>query len=282
MKIAVNFSEALLDLLNQEPELPIDYIKVPTMSLPASLIQFEKGILHRKLLPHLAQPGVLSLNHLDPGQRFNQELIAKIICHTNPPYLSTHLDAKAEYFPEMLQYQHTLHSFVKTEVSLRTLETLKLIKSELLLPIVLENFPYYAWGIHYRIVSEPEFISWICYTSDCDFLLDIAHARCSAWHLRIKPVDYLKQLPLNRLREIHLAGTWLRPEGLIDAHTVLEEEDYQLLSLVLEQCEPEIITLEYGGMANEIVDHNGKRYPVNRNNPDELRTMIYRMAQLIQ
>lgn len=281
MKIAVNFSEALLDLLNQEPELPIDYIKAPTMSLPGSLIQFRKGILHRKLLPHLAQPGVLSLNHLDPNQRFNQDLITEIICHTNPPYLSTHLEAKAEYFPELIQYQHMPHPLVETEVSVRTLETLQLIKSKLSLPIVLENFPYYAWGIHYRIVSEPDFILWVCQNSDCDFLLDIAHARCSAWHLHVNIVDYLKQLPLNRLREIHLAGTWLRPEGLVDAHTVLEEEDYELLSFVLEQYEPEIITLEYGGMANEIVDHKGKRYPIDRNNPEELRTMIYRVSQMI-
>jgi uncharacterized protein (UPF0276 family) len=281
MKLAVNFSEALLYLLRKNPNLPVDYIKVPTYPFPESFAQFETGEKYRRLLPHPAQPGVLDLGHPLPEQRFNRDLIREVIRRTASPYLSTHLEARTEHFPEYFQYQHRNHPTVSQALKERFLTAIATVKTETGLPLILENFPYYTTLAHFRTGSEPDFISAICQEGDCGFLLDIAHARCSAWHMRREAESYIMALPLSRLREIHLAGVREESYGMRDTHTALDETDYSLLVKVLSRATPEIVTLEYGGMPERIRGIDGNFEPIYRNDPDELERMIFRIRENI-
>ena len=61
----------------------------------------------------------------------------------------------------------------------------------------------------------------------------------------ISPVEYLKQLPLHKVRQIHLSGPRPRSGYLYDAHEAMGEEDYALLEWALGQTDPEVVTLEY-------------------------------------
>ena len=102
-----------------------------------------------------------------------------------------------------------------------------------------------AAGHHYLV--DPAFISQVVQEADCHFLLDLAHARVSAW-MRGQPVrDYVQELPLDRLVEIHVSGP--RPAAsdgrLVDAHESLQEKDYALLEWVLNLTRPMAISLEY-------------------------------------
>ncbi|HEY8464890.1 MAG TPA: DUF692 family multinuclear iron-containing protein [Bacillota bacterium] len=282
LKLAVNFSESLLNLLQQNPGIPVDYIKVPTIPFPDCFSQFEQGEKWRKLLPHPAQPGVIALGHPQPQQQFNPELVGEIIRRTNPSYLSTHLEAQVAYFPEFRQLQHINHPELKQVMLKRFLTAIKKVKATTGLPLILENFPYYLWLNHFRTAAEPQFIAELCTAGDCGLLLDIAHARCSAASLGWDDQDYIFALPLERLREVHLAGVGKCEYGICDTHTALEDWDYQLLQAVLERAKPEIITLEYGGMPEQIRDLNGKLRPVSRNCQSELETMIFRLRELIE
>jgi uncharacterized protein (UPF0276 family) len=281
MKLAVNFSGALLQLLEKDPDLPVDYIKVPTRPFPASFSQFETGGGYRRLLPHTAQTGVLALGHHLPEQRFNGELVREIIQRTVPPYLSTHLEARTDYFPEYVQYQHQNHPGLHQAMKERFLPAIDLVKAATGLPLILENFPYYTARAHYRAGSEPDFIREICVEGDCGFLLDIAHARCSAWHMGRTAESYIKALPLSRLREIHLSGTREDSHGLRDTHTELEEIDYSILEKILSRATPDIVTIEYGGMPERIERIEGGFEPIHRNNPLELERMIRRLRRII-
>jgi uncharacterized protein (UPF0276 family) len=281
MKLAVNFSGALLQLLQNDPDLPVDYIKVPTCPFPASFSQFETGGKYRRLLPHPAQTGVLALGHHLPEQRFNGELVREVIRRTAPPYLSTHLEARTDYFPEYIQYQHQNHPGLRQAIKERFLTAIAAVKAETGLPLILENFPYYTALVHYRSGSEPDFIREICAEGDCGFLLDIAHARCSAWHMRREAESYIAALPLSRLREIHLSGVREESHGLRDTHTEMVERDYSLLEQVLTRATPDIVTIEYGGMPERIQRIDGGFEPINRNNPVELERMIRRVRRII-
>jgi uncharacterized protein (UPF0276 family) len=56
----------------------------------------------------------------------------------------------------------------------------------------------------------------------------------------------LARLPLERIVEIQLSAPSLLEDGcLMDAHDPLREEDYYLLSHLLERCTPQVATLEY-------------------------------------
>lgn len=281
MKLAVNFSSALLGLLQENPDLPVDYIKVPTIPFPQAFDQFEQGAKFRKLLPHPAQAGVLCLGHHQFDQCYNPEIITEIIERTQPQYLSTHLEVKVEYFPELRQFKRQDNPVVREGLRKRFLEAIRTVKEETGLPLVVENFPYYKWGRHFQTGAEPDFIAEICEAGDCGFLLDIAHARCSAWHLNRDWKEYLFQLPLHRLREIHLAGTQMREEGMRDTHTVLEDEDYRILHMVLAKNKPEIISIEYGGMPDRLLNLKKEYDYVWRNNPVELAEMINRVNDII-
>lgn len=277
MKLAVNYSEALLSLFAEDPNLQVDFVKVPTIPFPDCFSQFEQGRIFRSLLPHPAQPGVISLGHSSPQQQFNQELVAKIIELAEPPYLSTHLGAELHFFP---QFQGELHRFdpgLKEEMLTRFLTNIELVKKTTGLPLVLENVPYYLWGRNYKIGSDPSFISEVCEAGDCGFLLDIAHARCSAWSFGVPIEQYLDSLPLARLVEIHLAGVTQRVEGVLDTHTKLTDEDYRLLEYILAKTTPETITIEYGGMPDRIINTKGESEAIRRNDPLELKAMLNRV-----
>jgi len=283
MKLTVNFSEMLLKILKKQPDLPIDYIKVPTIPFPECWTQFKRGIENRPILPHPAQPGVLALGHPEREERFNWEIIQAIIDQTDPPYLSTHLEARVEYFPEFSQLQQQVDPKLQEALEARFVEAALEVKRFIKRPLILENFPYYSWWRHYRVASEPDFIREVCKRADCNFLLDIAHARCSAWYLKLDPLEYLKALPLERLQEIHLSGIIMRPEGMRDSHTPLDEIGYQLLDEVLKLAKPEMLTIEYGGMPDRIaISLQDEFEPLDRNQPEALLEMIRRVRGMIK
>lgn len=280
MKLAVNYSAILLQLLQSNPDLPVDFVKVPTIPFPDCWEQFHKGITYKSILPHPAQPGVLSLGNPRPEQAFHHEIIRKVLDFARPSYLSTHLEADLEYFPDFSDSKDRYDPALRSVMAGRFLQAISDVKQFIGIPLVVENFPYYTWWRHYKMGSDPEFINEICESGDCGFLLDISHARCSAWYFHMDIRDYLAALPLKRVREIHLAGSILRPEGLRDAHTALTSSDYQLLMEILRRTDPEIVTLEYGGMPDKIQNLDGSFEPLHRNDPLELRTMIDRLAEL--
>lgn len=283
MKLAVNYSDILMTLLDQDPGLPVDYIKVPTIPFPECWLQFERGGTRRKLLPHPSQSGVLALGRTEPIEQFNFDMIQKIMQLTHPPYLSTHIEARVDYFPEYREYQHQDHPRIQSVLREHFLKTINRFKETMKIPLVIENFPYYNWWRHFQTGSMPQFLTELCEAADLGFLLDIAHARCTAWHLKTDIYDYLGALPLHRLREIHLAGTQLRPrEGLRDTHTVIDETDYELLRYILKKTNPNIITIEYGGMPERIRGLNEEYEPISRNNIHELTRTIERVLEIIK
>jgi uncharacterized protein len=284
MKIAVNYSTALLSLLAKDPNLGIDYIKAPTSPFPDCWHQFENLEFNYARLPHLAQMGVIFLGHPDPQQRFNVQTVMKVLQNTNPPYLSTHLEARTEFFPpELKEYQHQNHPLVQKALKAHFLAAIKEVKAQIHLPLIVENYPYYTWWRHFRWGSEPQFIQEICRESECGFLIDIAHARCSAWHMQRDFMDYINELPLDCLREIHLGGVQLRSaEGLRDTHTALNEADYQILEYLLAKTHPDTITIEYGGLPDTILNLEQKYEPIIRNSPQELEQMITRVQALVK
>jgi hypothetical protein len=279
MKLAVNFSDALLALLKENPDLPIDYIKVPTEPFPACFEQYFVGKTFRPLLSHVNQPDVLDLLHIDKEKRINIPLLTKILELSSPLHLSTHVNSKIDYFPEFAPSQHWNDPKLADSIKTRFLEAVRIYQANFQVPLIIENFPYYSFAYECRIGSEPEFISELCMAADCGFLLDISHARVSADFLKMDVLQYLDLLPLQLTKEIHVSGT-LKFEGagfLWDAHTELEKFDYDLINYVLQKADPVIITIEYGGFPNYQKNLEGDYLILNRNDTGQLTNMINRL-----
>jgi uncharacterized protein (UPF0276 family) len=143
MKLAVNYSDALISLIQSDPELPVDMIKVPTEPFPGSWRQFEHGKQFRPLLPHLAQVGIIALGHPNPKLRFNEPAVLRALKEGCSTYLSTHLEAKVDYFPELSDYQHQLDFSIAEHLREHYRKVIREVKACLRIPLVIENFPYY-------------------------------------------------------------------------------------------------------------------------------------------
>ena len=111
-------------------------------------------------------------------------------------------------------------------------------------PLILENLDYCPGGA-YEHICEPDFIAAVLNETDAGLLLDLAHARVSAARLGLPIEDYLGQLPLERVRQLHISGPRSRDGVLFDAHESLLDEDYALLEWVLRRTQPLALTLEY-------------------------------------
>ena len=67
-------------------------------------------------------------------------------------------------------------------------------------------------------MTEWEFLAEMCRRSGCDLLLDVNNIHVSAANHGFSAADYIAAVPMDRVRQIHLAGHTARGNLLIDTH----------------------------------------------------------------
>jgi uncharacterized protein (UPF0276 family) len=122
--------------------------------------------------------------------------------------------------------------------------------------VVLENCPW-STRPEYRIpaaVLRADVIAETVRRSGCSLLLDIAHALLASKWLGQDVHDYLKSLPWETLKEIHVSGTRQLTNGLWTDHFSMRDEDWQVTQWVFDRIHqgdwprPEMVSFEYGGV----------------------------------
>jgi uncharacterized protein (UPF0276 family) len=83
--------------------------------------------------------------------------------------------------------------------------------------ILLENVSSYLNYASSRL-SEWEFLSEVAARADCSLLLDVNNIYVSSVNHGFDPNDYLRALPRERIRQVHLAGHSNHGNHLIDTH----------------------------------------------------------------
>lgn len=79
--------------------------------------------------------------------------------------------------------------------------------------ILIENLDYHPTGA-YEHICEPGFISKIAEYAGCPILLDVAHTIISSHHLGIKAIDFVKEVGVDNIYEVHVnspmyeSGQW--------------------------------------------------------------------------
>jgi uncharacterized protein (UPF0276 family) len=124
------------------------------------------------------------------------------------------------------------------------IKDVKYFSVKCILRLILENMPS-TLPNKYNFQSDPERLTHILETTDCDLLLDLPHAQIAANRFGMDVHKYLECLPLQRTRQIHVSGTRYRNGHHYDAHEPLQEHDYDLLEWTLMRTTPEVVTLEY-------------------------------------
>ena len=104
--------------------------------------------------------------------------------------------------------------------------------------LLIENLSPY---VQFRdsTMQEWHFLAELAERADCDLLLDINNVVVNAHNHGFDPLDYLKALPADRIREIHLAGYERREDFLFDTHGHPVQADvWELYSQALERFGP--------------------------------------------
>ena len=83
--------------------------------------------------------------------------------------------------------------------------------------LLLENPSAYL-GFSQSEMPEWEFLSELCARTGCGLLLDVNNVYVSARNLGFDPADYIAHFPLDRVRQIHIAGHSQGEDLLIDTH----------------------------------------------------------------
>jgi uncharacterized protein (UPF0276 family) len=118
--------------------------------------------------------------------------------------------------------QHNYHDLLPLPYNEETLnhfrKRITQIQDILETRILVENVSSY---LTYRAstASEAEFISELLSRTDCNLLLDINNIYVNAVNHGFSAREYLNRIPMQRVREIHLAGYEDRGSYLLDAHS---------------------------------------------------------------
>ncbi|MBN2222682.1 MAG: DUF692 family protein [Vallitaleaceae bacterium] len=242
MKYGCNFSHELLEILEENSDF-CDYIKIGAFG--DTFLFMEKALSKKPLLIHgfgwYERAGMEDLSVLD-FRYMNKSILAY-----QSPWIGFHaLMFEKDFCPSPF---------------LRMKENLKRIQENLEVPLLIENMdysPYYSYETTLKTTVEADFINKLVKEVDCGFLLDVSHAKVSAWQLDQDIYAYLEQLPLEKLREIHFSGAEFREgEGFHDRHSEMSQEDYLIAEylghLNKKNLFPqlEIITLEYGSLSSQ-------------------------------
>lgn len=196
------------------------------------------------------------------------EQIAHFAEQTGTPYINLHLEPRAEDYASNQAGDQNGIPIDSTDpahrqrVLERTLEdvwtAVRRFGAE---RVIVENAPYRPAGNLLRLATEADFIAQVVQETGCGLLLDISHAIISAHHLGLSAEEYMRQLPVHRLRELHFAGVH-DLDGWLQDHLPALPADWEALDWVLERIRsgewpmPWLLAFEYGGVGEKFADRS--------------------------
>jgi len=243
MLFGCNFSWELLELIYEDSNI-CDYIKIGAFGDTEEFLEIAYNL--KPLLIHgfgwFERGGMSSTNIIDIN------LMNDLLYRYESPFLGMHALA---YKKDVILIDNLLEHMV---------QTFREVNKKLNIPLTIENMDFsttYDYETTILETVKPEFLTSLINETELLLLLDTSHALVSAYQLGIDIYDYLECLPLERVKEIHITGSFLtKDNGYKDIHDIMNETDYEIARFlathprIVSSCNLEIVTLEYGGLSN--------------------------------
>ena len=156
----------------------------------------------------------LSLGSADPLDKAYLKQLTNLAERTSAAWVSEHLSwgARAgQHLHDLLPLPYT------QEVIDHLVPKIKAVQAILQRPFLVENIAAYG-EFHVNTMPEWAFVSEITEQADCGLLLDVNNLYVNARNFGFDALQYLEALPVNRVKQIHLAGYEDRDSYLYDNH----------------------------------------------------------------
>ncbi len=205
----------------------------------------------RSKYPIVTHGLTMSLGGTDPLDHAYLTELAAFVREMESPWHSDHLcfgSAHGAMLHDLLPL-----SFNESTVK-RAADRIRAAQDVLGVPLAIENISFYMHPGK-REMSEPEFISRVCEAADCGLLLDVNNAYVNSQNFGFDVRDWMKNVPLSRVVQIHIAGhEWFNEADfgthgsqqiILDTHGApVIDPVLSLLGEVLERTGPVPVLLE--------------------------------------
>lgn len=235
-------------IVEEQPHIPWLEILTDNYLLPGSVQQdyLLEIAEHYPLTFH----GVgMSLGSTDPLDQEYFRRVKALVDRVNPAWVSDHLCWTSVHG----MVTHDLIPLPYTDETIRHAATrIRQAQDILERRLVIENVSSY---LQYKqsVMSEWAFFCAVAEEADCDMLLDVNNIYVSACNHDFDPLDYLKAIPPERVKEIHLAGYEDRGTHLLDTHGYpVTEPVWQLYAQAIQRVGPVPTLIEWDNNVPEL------------------------------
>jgi hypothetical protein len=195
---------------------------VPFWEIAPENVVGQGGKRHRQVMAILERDPVvthglsMSLGGFDAWEAETLDALRAFLKTTGTPWHSEHLcwtSHGGANTMELLPMPFT------REAAKHTVDRAKRLQAELPVPFLFENVSYYA-ELGAAEMSEKDFLAEVLEGADCGWLLDINNVYVNSVNHGFDAREWLTGLPLERVRQMHIAGHWWdeAEQLIIDTH----------------------------------------------------------------
>lgn len=183
----------------------------------------------------------LSIGSADPLNRDYLKSLLRLLDKIEAPWWSDHLcfaSVDGVYVQDLLPLPFTFEAVNHIAERART------VQEYTGRPFLLENISFYM-QMPGSQMTETQFIREIVEKADCGLLLDVNNVYVNSINHKFDAKEYIDQLPLERVVQMHVAGHKKIGNYIIDTHgAAVIEPVFDLLDYVLQRTKVNAILLE--------------------------------------
>jgi uncharacterized protein (UPF0276 family) len=218
----------------------LDFIEINTERLFDGQVDHHLSELMQKI-PYVFHGLNLSLGTRSAHDPVYLEKLKNLLHRFSPGWYSDHLAFTRVENKEMGQLLPVQSSKENAIFIARKIIELQKISP---LPFLIENIAYY-FSIPGEDIDEAEFIKTITDLSSCNLLIDINNLYTNSVNFKFDPIEFLEALPLELVREVHVAGFDKHNDILVDSHGhSVHEKVWRLLEFICQKAPVDAIVLE--------------------------------------
>ncbi len=191
-----------------------------------------------QIIPHGVELSIGSVDAIDSNYL---ALMKRFLKQVNAPWWSDHLSftgADGSHLNSLIPMP-----FSREAVD-HVVNRVKTVQQQIEVPFLLENITYYL-KTPGSDLTEVQFISEVVEKADCGLLLDVNNVYVNSQNFNYDPFEFINQLPLERVVQIHIAGHRKQDDVVLDTHGAkISKPVYDLLAHVLRMTSVNAILLE--------------------------------------
>ena len=156
----------------------------------------------------------LSIGSVDPLDAKYLDELAALARETEPAWVSDHLcwsSVGGNFSHDLLPLPYTEEALAHVAARVRQ------VQDKLGRQILIENVSSYVTFTQ-STLTEWQFLAELCQRADCGLLLDVNNVFVSAFNHEFDPMDFLRGIPRERVRQFHLAGHTNNGTHIVDTH----------------------------------------------------------------